>query len=218
LDVQGVEPSPDKRTADLILYRALGRARLTILWERLWPGLASIATALGLFLALSWLGIWLWLPALARAIGLILFLVLAAAAILPLARLRWPSIFDGLRRLDRVTGLQHRPATAIADQLATNADDPVGQVLWRAHVERAILAAKNLKVGLPVPRLALFDPLAVRAFVLVLVIATFFAAGGERGKRIAAAFDWQGGATRGGGDCGADRQYARGSRHRQGRS
>ena len=32
----------------------------------------------------------------------------------------------------------------------------------------------------------------MRALVVVLVVATFFAAGGERMKRIAAAFDWQG--------------------------
>jgi uncharacterized protein (TIGR02302 family) len=42
------------------------------------------------------------------------------------------------------------------------------------------------------PRLALRDPFAVRALVAVLVVATFFAAGGERMKRLAAAFDWQG--------------------------
>jgi uncharacterized protein (TIGR02302 family) len=34
--------------------------------------------------------------------------------------------------------------------------------------------------------------MALRALVLVLVIATFIAAGGERMRRIAAAFDWQG--------------------------
>ena len=36
------------------------------------------------------------------------------------------------------------------------------------------------------------DPFALRALVLILVVATFFAAGGERIKRITAAFDWTG--------------------------
>ena len=36
------------------------------------------------------------------------------------------------------------------------------------------------------------DPYALRGLVLIACIATFFAAGGERLKRIAAAFDWQG--------------------------
>ncbi len=64
--------------------------------------------------------------------------------------------------------------------------------LWRAHVERALRAAKTLKAGVPAPRLAVRDPFALRALVAVLVVATFFAAGGERMKRVAAAFDWQG--------------------------
>src|SRR3982074_3981604 len=64
--------------------------------------------------------------------------------------------------------------------------------LRRAHMERALRAAKTLRAGAPMPRLAGRDPFAVRALVVVLVVATFFAAGGERMKRVAAAFDWQG--------------------------
>jgi uncharacterized protein (TIGR02302 family) len=36
------------------------------------------------------------------------------------------------------------------------------------------------------------DPFALRALVLILAVATFVAAGGERTRRIAALFDWQG--------------------------
>ena len=42
------------------------------------------------------------------------------------------------------------------------------------------------------PRLSLRDPMAFRALVLILVGASFFAAGGERVKRVTAAFDWRG--------------------------
>jgi hypothetical protein len=49
-----------------VLARALGRARWTIFWERLWPALASVATVVGLFLAVSWFGLWLWLPPIGR--------------------------------------------------------------------------------------------------------------------------------------------------------
>src|SRR5205085_4482908 len=72
------------------------------------------------------------------------------------------------------------------------AADSFALTLWRAHVERALRAAKTLKAGVPAPRLALRDPLALRALVAVLVVATFVAAGGERLKRLGAAFDWQG--------------------------
>ncbi len=175
-----------------MLARALGRARWTILWERLWPVLASLATVLGLFLIVSWLGLWLWLPPIGRAIGLGLFFLLTAAAVAPLLTLRLPSRHDGLRRLDRNTGLRHRPATALADTIADKADDSFALALWRAHVERALRAAKTLRAGLPMPRLALHDPFALRALVLVLVFATFIAADGDRIRRIAAALDWQG--------------------------
>ncbi len=45
---------------------------------------------------------------------------------------------------------------------------------------------------MPSPRIAKRDPYALRGLVLIACIATFFAAGGERIKRITAAFDWQG--------------------------
>jgi len=182
----------DERSSDAALSRALGRARWTIFWERLWPGLASITTVIGLFLAFSWLGLWLWLPPIGRAVGLGVFFLLTAAAFAPLLMLRLPSRHDGLRRLDRNSALPHRPATAIADELADSTTDSYSVALWRAHIERALRAAATLKAGMPAPRLALRDPFALRALVAVLVVATFFAAGGERTKRVAAAFDWQG--------------------------
>jgi len=184
--------SPGGRGSDAVLSRALERARAAILWERLWPALAAPATVVGLFLAMSWLGVWLWLPPSGRAIGLCLFFLLAAAATLPLLRLRFPTREDALRRLDRKSGLPHRPATTIADDISGSSTDPSSLVLWRAHIERALRSAKQLKAGQPTPRLARRDPFALRALVLVLVIATFVAAGGERLRRISAAFDWQG--------------------------
>jgi uncharacterized protein (TIGR02302 family) len=175
-----------------VLSRALSRARWSILWERLWPALASIATAAGLFLAASWLGLWVALPPLGRAIGLFVFFVLAVAAAVPLFLVRLPSTNDGLRRLDRASDLPHRPATAIADDLVPEANDSFAAALWRAHMERVLRAAKTLRAGIPLPKLAARDPYALRALVLILVVATFFAAGSERYKRVAAAFDWQG--------------------------
>ncbi len=124
--------------------------------------------------------------------GLIIFAVLTVVAALPLVRLRWPSVHDGLRRLDRGSGETHRPASAIADEIASNENDPVTQALWRAHIERALMSARKLKAGWPQPKLALRDPMALRALVLILVVAGFFAGSGERVKRITAAFDWQG--------------------------
>ena len=181
-----------RREGDALLARALGRAHSALLWERLWPALTAPATAIGLFLAVSWLGVWLWLPPLGRAIGLCLFALPIVAAFLPLIRLHLPTRDEALRRLDRQSGLPHRPATTIGDDIAASTTDPTSVVLWRAHMERALRAASRLRAGRPTPRLARRDPLALRALVLLLVVATFVAAGGERARRVAAAFDWRG--------------------------
>ena len=174
------------------LGTALRRARWTIFWERVWPALARIATVAGIFLTLSWLGLWLYLPPLGRAIVLFAFAILAVASLVPLVRLRVPAAAEGLSRLDRGSGLRHRPATAIADELAVTPQDPYSLALWKNHLERTLAAARSFKAGWPSPRLSASDPYALRGLVLIAVIATFVAAGGEHWKRIAAAFDWQG--------------------------
>ncbi len=145
-----------------------------------------------LFLALSWLGLWLWLPPLGRAVGLLGFVVAIVAALVPFGLLRMPARARACAGSTAAAGLRHRPATAIADELAVTPKDPYSLALWNAHVERALAAARALKTGAPAPRVAWRDPYALRALVLIACIATFFAAGGERWKRVAAAFDWQG--------------------------
>ena len=170
--------------------RALRRAAWVIAWERLWPPLAGLSSVIGLFLAVSWAGLWQLLPVLGRAIGLGLFLVLLLAALAPFARLRWPSRSEALSRLDRGSGLRHRPATALQDTLTTN--DPVARALWEAQRQRMLAALARLRAGVPSPALAKHDPMALRALVVLLLVATFIAAGDERRTRVAAAFDWQG--------------------------
>jgi uncharacterized protein (TIGR02302 family) len=181
-----------QRQVDRLLARGIARARWSILWERAWPPLAAFLTVCGLFLALSWLGLWIWLPPLARAAGVLIFGLLALAALSPLTLLRMPSVAEGLRRLDQRSGLPHRPAVALTDRLASNDSDTMTQALWRVHVERALAAARKLKAGWPMPRLSARDPIAIRALVLMLCVATFFAAGGDRERRVAAAFNWHG--------------------------
>src|SRR5215475_9049126 len=166
----------EEELAEALLARALTRARWAILWERLWPALAALATVIGLFLVVSWAGLWLALPPIGRAIGLFVLLVVLAAGTVPILRLSMPSAYDGLRRLDRGSGLAHRPATAMADEMATGGSDPWSAALWRAHLAWAIRAARAFKAGFPRPRLVLRDPYAMRALVLVLVVATFVAA------------------------------------------
>jgi uncharacterized protein (TIGR02302 family) len=185
------EPARDPdATARLQLTQALQRAQYAIAWERVWPNLARLLTVAGLFLVVSWVGLWLALPFMARAIGLGLFVVLALGALFPLVRFRWPSRQEGLSRLDRGTGIRHRPATALSDTLVTQ--DPVARALWQAQRERTLASIKRIRAGLPSPRLAIHDPWALRALIAVMMVATYVAAGDERAMRVAAAFDWNG--------------------------
>ncbi|MGH6738062.1 MAG: TIGR02302 family protein, partial [Bradyrhizobium sp.] len=185
------EPTRDPdAVARLQLTQALQRAKYAIAWERGWPHLARLLTVAGLFLVVSWAGLWLALPFVARAVGLGLFVLLALGALLPLIRFRWPSREEALGRLDRGTGIRHRPATALTDTLVTQ--DPVARALWQAQRERTLASIKRIRAGLPSPRLAIHDPWALRALVMVLLVATYIAAGDERMLRTVAAFDWNG--------------------------
>jgi len=188
------DPSQPARDPDAVarlqLTQALQRAKYAIAWERGWPHLARLLSVAGLFLVLSWAGLWLALPFLARAIGLGLFVALALGALFPLVWFRWPSREEALSRLDRGTGIRHRPATALTDTLASQ--DPVALALWQAQRERTLASIRRIRAGLPSPRLALHDPWALRALVAVMLVAAYVAAGDERGLRVAAAFDWNG--------------------------
>src|SRR6185369_14861147 len=76
--------------------------------------------------------------------------------------------------------------------LAVTSSDSYSLALWNAHVERTRAAAQTFRAGWPSPRVSARDPYALRALVLIACVVTFVAAGGERWRRIAAAFDWQG--------------------------
>ncbi len=194
--MNGATPDPSQpvrepdAVARLQLTQALQRAKYAIAWERAWPGLAGLLSVVGLFLVVSWAGLWLALPFLARAIGIALFAVLTLGALYPLIRFRWPSREEALGRLDRGTGIRHRPATALTDTLASK--DPIAQALWREQRERTLASIKRIRAGLPSPRLAIHDPWALRALVMVMIAAAYVAAGDERSMRVGAAFDWNG--------------------------
>ena len=177
--------------AERRMLAAQQRAWAALMWERAWPAMAAVGAAVGLFLIVSWLGLWLALPPYGRIIGLVLFLGLLLVALLPALRIRTPSPSETLSRLDSQSRLPHRPVTALADHLASRPDDPVGAALWRAHLARAAAQIGQLRAGFPSPRLAAIDRKALRALVLLGVIATFFMVPGDHLRRVSAAFDWQ---------------------------
>jgi uncharacterized protein (TIGR02302 family) len=158
-------------------------ARAALAWERLWPAIWPPLGVLGVFVLVALLGVPLLLPYWARPI-------LAAAFLAGFGYAAWRS-FRGFalpvpeaadRRLERDSGLSHRPLAALADRPAS--DDPMALALWQAHQRRAASSIRRLRVGLPRPGLARRDPIALRAALALSLLAALVIAGAETPERL----------------------------------
>lgn len=183
----GVAPGIEAETRRRI-ERAIRRARLVLLWEAVWPVVAPVLVLAGLFAAVSWFGLWRVVSDPLRIIVLVGFALTAVWLAVRAFRLRAPARAAALLRVERATGMLHRPATAFNDTLAVGANDPAAQALWLAHRERLLAALDTLKAGLPAPGLARRDPHAIRFLVILLFIVGFVYAGPERLDKLAEAF------------------------------
>ncbi len=154
-----------------------------MLWEGLWPRLWPVLAVLGLFLVLALLDVPRQLPT-----GLHILLLMGFAAALGLAGRRAfrgfvpPGEAAAERRLERQSGLSHRPLAALADR--PSSDDPAALALWRVHQQRAAAQIDRLRIGTPRPGLPARDPRALRAALVVGLVAAFVIAGGETGERL----------------------------------
>jgi uncharacterized protein (TIGR02302 family) len=173
------------------LERLIAKARGLLLFERIWRLLVPPLVASGLFVCVSWTGLWLETPHWVRGLGVGAFALLLCASLLPLRNFRWPSRRDALERIERVSGLSQRPAEVLGDRLGNAGEDAGTLALWTLHRRRAEAAVGSLRTGSPSPRAVEVDRYALRAAVLVGLVATGFLAGPEKYARLAAAFDWR---------------------------
>jgi uncharacterized protein (TIGR02302 family) len=164
----------------------LGLSRLALWWEGAWRALWPPLGVVGAFLALAFTGL---LPTLPPVLHLLILIGFAAAlgylgyrAALGLSA---PAADAAARRLERDSGLTHRPLAVLADRPAGN--DPMAQALWQAHRNRAAAQLGQLRVARPSPGLASRDPRALRAAVLVALVAGLGMAGREAPERLFAA-------------------------------
>lgn len=188
---------PDLQTRRGALDGLLARARVVLVFERLWPVAVAILTLAALFLAVSWLGLWIALPKPLRGVGVLAFVVALAAVALWAWRGRLPSRRDALARLDRDSGVPHRPISSADDALADPEADALTRALWTLHRRRLDDALGRVRLRPPSPRMVDRDRYALRAGALLMLVAAGFVAGPERGGRFAAAFDWFGAGTPG---------------------
>ena len=175
--------------AQKTLERKVRVNRWALLIERLWPLLWLPTTVIGLFLLVSLLGLWPLLRPQSHVIGLTIFGVALLAALLPVVRVRWPTRDEGLQRLERLSNVPHRPASAYDDQLsdANMASGPSSR-LWQAHRQRLERLIAGLQLRGPLPRVEARDPLALRVLLLLGVGLAAVTAGDAFKDRLASPF------------------------------
>ena len=67
--------------------------------------------------------------------------------------------------------------------------DTASVALWQAHVTRAVNSVRRLRIGVPRPGLARRDPRALRAALVVALVAAFAIAGDDAPSRLAQAME-----------------------------
>ncbi len=174
-----------QRDPETIIARKVLLARLAETAERAWAaGLWLILTCLaGLIVVLS--GFAGALPAWGRyglAAG---FVVALAAALKPLYALRLPSHEEALRRIERASGLRHRPLVALSDEIADPNAGPDTRRLWQAHRARLANGLKRLSAGRPRSELPSRDPYALRYSLTIALIAVVALGGWDWRSRLA---------------------------------
>ncbi len=151
----------------------LALAWLAEIWQRAWPRFWPVTLAIGAFLAAALYGVLAWLPTWLHVIVLLLYgagltvLVYRVVATIP-----WPDLAAARHRLERESGLAHRPLTALADTpFDTAGGDRGTEALWHQHQAAARAALGRLRIGRPRASLEKQDPYGLRAvlaFVLLI--------------------------------------------------
>ena len=170
--------------------RLLTQAKAVLAVEQFWPVVVALLTLGAAFVTVSWLGVWLLVPPLARVLGVFAFVAGAVVIVLLAIRQGWPSSTAAVARLDRDSGLPHRPVTTAGDALANAGSDPATRALWDLHRKRLNAIVARVKVAPPAPGVARRDRYAVRAAALLVLVAAGFVAGPDKQGRLAAAFAW----------------------------
>ena len=179
---------PQASPVDAAFARKVRASRITLYFERLWPRLWLILGVAGLFLLVSLLNVWAHLPQPAHVALLAGFAVAALAAVIYAARVNYPGREEAVRRLERASGIPHRPASSYEDTITANAEDPRTSAIWQAHRARLAAAMARLRVGPPHPRTDRADPVALRALLLLGVVAVASLVGDSAADRLRSAF------------------------------
>jgi uncharacterized protein (TIGR02302 family) len=171
------------------------RAKLALGFEQLWPMLARIAFIGLIYVSLAWAGVFMAAPSWLKIAIIIVLSIPLLIAIVKLFEFRIPNHQDALARLDRDSGLPHRPlATALDAQVLGNQDSS-SAALWSVHQQRTQKLLSKLSLKLPQSALSIIDPKALRIASILASFAAFFVAGSDWQPRLLSGFDWNNSAS-----------------------
>ncbi|MBU2582167.1 MAG: TIGR02302 family protein [Alphaproteobacteria bacterium] len=177
--------------ADQALERKVERSRWMLFLERMWPRVWLLLAVVIAFVGMSMLGVWAMFGPLVHKGLLALFAVAMLAAAVVAIRTPWPSRDEGLRRLEKLSGVPHRPASSYDDTLSAGDSDPATRAVWQAHRQRLSELLGKLRVAAPHPDTPRHDPWALRAALLVGVVALIGLSGEQWSDRLTAAFRFE---------------------------
>lgn len=181
----------DPAAANRRLAARLRLARAALWWERAWPAAWPALCVAGALLVLALFDLLPLLPGAAHAAVLGAFVLAFAAAVAwgvrRVGRGALPDRLMARRRIERASGLPHRPLEALADRPSAPLD-PAAAALWAAHRNRMAAAVRRLRVGWPAAGLARHDPWGVRSVLAILLLLGALDAGGDWRDRVAHAF------------------------------
>ncbi len=189
------DQTTSRLSVDPAFERKIRRSTWALVFEQVWPRLWLILGVAATFVLVSLAGLWPLLPELAHKGLLALFAAALLAAIIYAGRVRIPSRAEAIRRIERVSGVKHRPASSFEDQLTGAAPDSTTAALWQAHRARLAALLSRLRVGPPHPRTDRYDPLALRALLLIGVLTLGALVGDGASDRLRAAFRFAPGET-----------------------
>ena len=174
------------------LDRRIAAARAIVGIERVLPRLWPAALFLGGYLALALTGIFAFTPWPLQALLLAATITACALSLADgFEDFVWPRAIDGARRLERDSGLAHRPVSERDDVLVGS--DPFAQALWDLHRQRGV--PNKFRLALPRAGIAERDPQGLRWYLLIALTTGLVMAQGDTGKRLVSAFDSGAGAA-----------------------
>lgn len=185
-----VMPQSDRSMDGASLERKLKLSSAALYLERVWPRIWLLVGLAVIFVLVSLMGLW---PEMHQHfhMGLLsAFGLGAAASLITVLRVRWPSREEALRRLESRSGVRHRPASSYEDKLTINNNDPATRQIWEAHKLRLSQQIAKLHVEAPEPRTDRYDPFALRAALLLGTIVALVIVGDGARDRLASAFQF----------------------------